>query len=62
MALSVAIFVGEARNWIPEFVEKAKKLSVTAGWEPGCDIAPLTYKALHERVTKLIGTCEPEGA
>jgi malonate-semialdehyde dehydrogenase (acetylating)/methylmalonate-semialdehyde dehydrogenase len=31
MALSTAIFVGEARDWIPEFVERAKKLKVNAG-------------------------------
>lgn len=31
MALSTAVFVGEARNWIPELVEKAKKLKVNAG-------------------------------
>ena len=31
MALSTAIFVGEAKEWIPEIVEKAKKLKVSAG-------------------------------
>lgn len=31
MALSTAIFVGETKEWIPEIVEKAKKLQVNAG-------------------------------
>lgn len=31
MALSTAIFVGEAKEWIPDLVEKAKKLRVNAG-------------------------------
>ena len=31
MALSTAIFVGEAKEWIPELVERAKKLKVNAG-------------------------------
>lgn len=31
MALSTAIFVGESKDWIPEFVERAKKLKVNAG-------------------------------
>lgn len=31
MALSTAIFVGEAKKWIPDLVEKAKKLKVNAG-------------------------------
>ena len=31
MALSTAVFVGEAKEWIPELIEKAKKLKVNAG-------------------------------
>lgn len=31
MALSTAVFVGEAKNWIPELVERARKLKVNAG-------------------------------
>ena len=31
MALSTAIFVGDTKEWIPEFVERAKKLKVDAG-------------------------------
>ena len=31
MALSTVVWVGEARNWIPEVVERAKKLRVNAG-------------------------------
>jgi len=31
MALSTVVWVGEARKWIPEMVERAKKLKVNAG-------------------------------
>ena len=31
MALSTAVWVGEAREWIPEMMERAKKLKVNAG-------------------------------
>lgn len=31
MALSTAVLVGEARNWLPELVERAKGLRVNAG-------------------------------
>ena len=31
MALSTAVFVGEAKKWIPELVERSKKLKVNAG-------------------------------
>ena len=31
MALSTALFVGDAAKWIPDLVERAKKLKVNAG-------------------------------
>lgn len=31
MALSTAVFVGETKNWIPELVERARQLKVSAG-------------------------------
>lgn len=34
MALSTAILVGEARNWLPELVDRAKALRVNAGTAP----------------------------
>lgn len=38
MALSVAIFVGTAREWIPDLIERAKALKVTGGFEEGADL------------------------
>jgi malonate-semialdehyde dehydrogenase (acetylating)/methylmalonate-semialdehyde dehydrogenase len=35
MALPVAVFVGEAQNWIPDLVEKAKKIE-SWSWSFGC--------------------------
>ncbi|EPB68678.1 methylmalonate-semialdehyde dehydrogenase [Ancylostoma ceylanicum] len=54
MALTTAILVGEARSWLPEIVEKAKKLHVNAGWKPDTDIGPLISKAAKQRVVGLI--------
>ncbi len=49
MALTTAVFVGETKQWIPELVEKVKKLKVGAGHEPGVDIGPGLKKILiHE--------------
>ena len=31
MALSTAIWVGKAKEWIPEMVERSRKLKVNAG-------------------------------
>lgn len=43
MALSVAVMVGETKNWVPELVEKVKKLKLGNGAEEGVDVAPLCY-------------------
>lgn len=62
MALSTAIFVGKAREWIPEFVEKAKKLRVGAGHDPKADLGPLISKKAKERVLELVESGVNEGA
>ena len=31
MALSTAVFVGKAKEWIPEIIERARKLKVDEG-------------------------------
>jgi malonate-semialdehyde dehydrogenase (acetylating)/methylmalonate-semialdehyde dehydrogenase len=44
MALTTAVFVGDSKDWIPDLVEKVKKLKVNAGHEPGTDIGPVISK------------------
>jgi len=61
MALSTAIFVGEAREWIPELVERAKKLNVNAGHLPGTDIGPVISKESKKRIHDLIDSGVKEG-
>jgi len=62
MAASTAVLVGEAQRWIPELVEKARKLKVNAGVEPGTDVGPVVSCAALERVTGLIERGVAEGA
>jgi len=62
MALSVAILVGEAREWLPELVAKARSLKVSAGTEPGADLGPLISHAALDRVSGLIERGVQEGA
>ncbi|XP_067682553.1 probable methylmalonate-semialdehyde/malonate-semialdehyde dehydrogenase [acylating], mitochondrial [Haliotis asinina] len=62
MALSTAVFVGEAREWIPELVERAKKLKVNAGHEPGADLGPLISPEAKKRVIDLVESGVKEGA
>jgi malonate-semialdehyde dehydrogenase (acetylating)/methylmalonate-semialdehyde dehydrogenase len=62
MAASVAVLVGEARNWLPEFVERAKKLKVNAGIDRQADLGPLVSPAARVRVENLIQKGVDEGA
>lgn len=45
---------GEAREWIPELVERASKLKVSAGIEPGADLGPVISKNAKKRILSLI--------
>src|SRR4029079_13063160 len=62
MAVSVAVLVGEANKWIPDIVEKAKSLKVSAGTESGADLGPLVSKQAKQRVEGLIEQGVKEGA
>lgn len=54
MALSVAIFVGETVNWIPEIAARARTLKVNAGHEPGADVGPLISPSAKDRLLRLV--------
>jgi len=62
MALSAAVFVGESRKWIPEIVERARKLKVTQGLQPNASIGPLISPQAKARVESLIESAKHEGA
>ncbi|CEL62986.1 methylmalonate-semialdehyde dehydrogenase [Rhizoctonia solani AG-1 IB] len=61
MALSVAVFVGTAQSWLPELVERAKKLKVNGGFEPGADLGPLISPHAKSRVESIIASVPEEG-
>ncbi len=62
MAVSVAVLVGEAQQWIPELVERAQKLVVGNGAVAGTDVGPVISCAAKERVQSLIAQGVAEGA
>ncbi|GGK08875.1 CoA-acylating methylmalonate-semialdehyde dehydrogenase [Pseudomonas matsuisoli] len=62
MAVSVAVLVGEAHDWLPDLVTKAKGLKVSAGHESGTDVGPLISCAALDRVGSLIERGVSEGA
>ncbi|XP_076168213.1 putative methylmalonate-semialdehyde/malonate-semialdehyde dehydrogenase [acylating], mitochondrial isoform X1 [Ptiloglossa arizonensis] len=62
MALSVAIFVGNSKEWVPELVEAAKRLKVSAGHIPGTDLGPVISPQSKQRICNLIESGVKEGA
>ncbi|KAI9143101.1 Aldehyde/histidinol dehydrogenase [Paraphysoderma sedebokerense] len=62
MALPTAIFVGSAKNLVPELIERAKKLKVNGGLEPNTDLGPLITKEAKQRVERIIQSAKEEGA
>ncbi|KAJ3197007.1 Methylmalonate-semialdehyde dehydrogenase [acylating] mitochondrial [Irineochytrium annulatum] len=62
MALSTVVLVGEARSWLPELVERAKKLKVTCGSNAQADLGPVISPASKERIEALIQSGVDEGA
>lgn len=62
MALSAAVFVGETKDWIPELVQRAKNLKITAGKEDGADLGPVISPESKERIHRIIQSAIDEGA
>ncbi|MCC2595170.1 CoA-acylating methylmalonate-semialdehyde dehydrogenase [Pusillimonas sp. MFBS29] len=62
MATSVAVMVGEARDWLPDFIERAKKLKVNVGSDTQADLGPLVSPRAKQRVESLIQQGVDEGA
>lgn len=62
MALSTAVFVGEAREWIPDLVKRAQTLKVNAGHVPGTDVGPVISPQSKQRIHNLIESGVKEGA
>jgi len=62
MAISVAIFVGKAKEMIPMIAEKSALLKVGPGCENSSDIGPVISAASKARIEALIASGASEGA
>ncbi|KRZ06272.1 putative methylmalonate-semialdehyde dehydrogenase [acylating], mitochondrial [Trichinella zimbabwensis] len=62
MALSVAVFVGSARHWIPNLVRCAKMVRVGSGDNPNVDMGPLISEDAKRRILACINRAEEQGA
>src|SRR5699024_1379505 len=62
MANSVVLLVGEAKQWLDDIVEGARKMTVGPGTQQDADLGPLVSRAARDRVVSLIEAGEKEGA
>ncbi|XP_075976866.1 putative methylmalonate-semialdehyde/malonate-semialdehyde dehydrogenase [acylating], mitochondrial [Anticarsia gemmatalis] len=62
MALSTAVFVGEAKEWIPDLVARAQALKVNAGHVPATDVGPVISVNAKNRILRLVESGVKEGA
>lgn len=62
MANSVLVLVGKAKEWLPEIVERSRKLKVGPGTQRDADLGPLVSQAAKARVEGLIEIGAKEGA
>ncbi|KAJ3081747.1 Methylmalonate-semialdehyde dehydrogenase [acylating] mitochondrial [Rhizoclosmatium hyalinum] len=62
MALSTVVLVGEAKNWLPELVERAKALKVSSGFDETADLGPMISPEATKRAEDLIQSGVDEGA
>src|SRR5260221_8965998 len=62
MATSVAVLVGDANQWIPDIVAKAKTLKVNGGTEKGAGLGPVISKQANSRIEGFLEQGGEEGA
>jgi malonate-semialdehyde dehydrogenase (acetylating)/methylmalonate-semialdehyde dehydrogenase len=62
MALSCVIFVGESKKWLPEIVERARKLRVGSGFDPKTEVGPMISHQARDRALQLIQHGIDDGA
>jgi len=62
MALPHAIFVGSAKEWIPELVDMAKGLKLNEGMQPGADLGPMISPQAKERAAGIVQSGVQQGA
>lgn len=62
MAISVAVFVGEAQQWIPELAERISKVTPGVWDDPKAGFGPLISPQAKQRVLALIASGKSQGA
>jgi len=62
MALTTAVMVGDAKEWLPEVAARAEKLKVSSGFETDADLGPVISPASKDNINGLIQSAVDQGA
>jgi len=62
MANPVTVLVGEANQWLPEIVERAKTLKVGPGTQRDADLGPVVSPQAKARILSILDTGVEQGA
>jgi len=62
MALSVAVFVGDAAKWIPDLARRCSQLKVGPGDDPSSDVGPMITPEAKARAESLVQDAVDQGA
>ncbi|WP_371186753.1 CoA-acylating methylmalonate-semialdehyde dehydrogenase [Thalassotalea maritima] len=62
MANPVTILVGEARQWLDEIAERAKKMTVDVGTNRNADLGPVISPQAKQRIINLLNSGVEQGA
>ncbi len=62
MANPVTVLVGEARSWLPEIAERAKKMIVDCGTNRDADLGPVISPQAKARIIKILDSGVEQGA
>ncbi|PSL14662.1 malonate-semialdehyde dehydrogenase (acetylating)/methylmalonate-semialdehyde dehydrogenase [Marinobacterium halophilum] len=62
MANSVVVLVGEAKEWLPELIERSTMMIIGPGTQRDADLGPLVSPQARNRVINLIDSGVAEGA
>ncbi len=62
MANPVTILVGEARNWLPEIVERTKLMKVGPGSQRDADLGPVVSPQAKKRIISILDSGVEQGA
>ena len=62
MAISVAVFVGDSKEWIPDLAKAMAKIKPGLSDDPEAGYGPLINKTAKERVLNLIASGKEQGA